>query len=96
MSRDVHLIDKSGEDDTVWSLENLSTLKWLEGHVSGAERAMAYLLEKSSKVFLDGDTKKAEILRDIAGEIKTKVVPELKSKILHHQEYYPAKVEPDG
>lgn len=95
MSRDAYLIDKSGEDDTVWSLDNLSTLKWLEGHVPGVEYAAGYLTERASKVFLDGDTKKAEIYRDMANEILAKLVPELRAKAKKHAVDYPEKVEAD-
>lgn len=95
MSRDVHLVDKSGEDATVWSLDNLATQKWLEGHAPGAEYAAAYLTDRASKVFLDGDTKKAEIYRDMAKEILAKLLPELRAKAKKHAEDYPSEVEPD-
>lgn len=61
MSRDTILKAASRErdDGTRWSLDNLATQKWLDGHAPGAERAVGWLVDEATRLFKDGDDQAA-------------------------------------
>ena len=91
MSRDAILVDE--ETGEKFSFETLSTQKWLDGHVQGAERAVKWLAELATERFQHAKDEEAKLLRDVAVKMQNTLVPLLKKEAREHAEEYPFRVE---
>jgi len=92
MSRDTIVKDDQGKQ---YSLDNLSTQRWLEGQEHGVEIAAKFIKDKSLEAFGRSQDKEALMLRGLADEIVKKLIPELKSKSKQHKERFPIEVKDD-
>lgn len=86
MSKDVELKDTDGN---AWSLENLSTQRWLEGQAPGAEAVIAWLNERAVTLFREGQDEAAVFLRDLVPEARREVLSRLKLAAEKHAQDFP-------
>lgn len=89
MSRDTILTDGDGKK---YSFDNLGTQHWLEGHVPGMDRAVAYLKAKAVDLFREGKDAEAVELRQLADQLKAEIGPELHRAIAEHRRDYPIEI----
>ncbi len=89
-----HDFEFSDEDGQLWSFDNLSTQRYLEGHAPGVEAAAVYLQKKAVDLFMKGKDEEARMLRELAKEIVKEVVPELRRHAEQHEKEFPPKVRP--
>jgi hypothetical protein len=90
MSRDVTLTDPDGGK---WSLENLSTQRWLEGHAPGAEAVIAWMHEEAVRLFRERKDEQAKMVRDLAGKASAAMVGDLRIRAQRHAEEHPFRIE---
>lgn len=89
MSRDTILRD---DDGNRWSMDNISNHSYMLGHVAGAERVAVWLEAIAVEMFRDRDDKGAVAMREIADQVRAKIVPELREAAAKHKADYPAKL----
>lgn len=89
MSRDTILRD---EDGNRWSLDNLSTQKWLEGHAPGAKKVSEWLREKAVELFTRGEDKAAIEMRTLAEDVLTRLIPEFQKYAERHAQEFPSQL----
>jgi hypothetical protein len=87
VSQDTELRDAEGNK---WSLDNLCTQHWLEGHAPGAEAAGAYLNDVAVMLFREGKDAEAVVIRELAKKMIAVLVPKLKAKAAEHRVDYPS------
>ena len=90
MSRETLL--KDGEGHT-WSLDNLSTQKWLDGHYSGLDDCCAYLEKKATQLFAQRQRDEAVKLQNLADELKKELRPAMVKRAKDHKHEFPSKVK---
>lgn len=76
------------EDGTLYDLDNLSTQRWLEGHVPGAETAAGWLRQQAVKLFEAGDDEQAVFLRDMANKMLVDLIPKLRIAAATHDKEF--------
>lgn len=89
MSRDMKL---TGDDGSHWSLENLCTQKWLEGHSEGAKTVTAWLIDRAVQAFRVGKDEDARFLRALADLVMKEVVPNLQERAKEHAREHPERL----
>ena len=67
-------------DGTRYSLDNLATQKWLDGHVPGAEVIAGYLRGQAAEKFTAGRDGEAMLLRQLADHIRDKIIPAMEER----------------
>lgn len=72
MSRDVIL---TGEDGDTYSLDNLATQKWLNGHFSGLDQCCEWLDRKAAALFGQRKRDEAVALQNLSDELKQQLRP---------------------
>jgi hypothetical protein len=90
MSRDVLL---RGDDKHVYSLDNLSTQKWLNGHYSGLDQCCEYLERKATQLFAQRQRDKAIELQNLADELKRELRPLMIARAEEHEREFPSEVK---
>jgi hypothetical protein len=90
MSRDTPL---KAPDGSRYSMDNLATQKWLNGHIPGAEQAIGWLKEEAVSLFRQGDTIKAIYLQGLAKRLADEVLPGLIKNREIHERDYPYEIE---
>ncbi|HTG95765.1 MAG TPA: hypothetical protein VL866_24405 [Pyrinomonadaceae bacterium] len=90
MSRETLLKDDDGE---VYSLDNLATQKWLDGHYSGLDDCCAYLEKKATQLFSQRQRDKAVELQNLADELKKELRPAMVKRAKEHEVEFPSKVK---
>lgn len=89
MGRDWIATDDEGEIN----VDYLSSQKWLEGHLTGAQAVVAYLRKESARIFAQGDDDaKAVFLRDVCGDIVRVVYGELGQAAVTHALTHPFRI----
>jgi DNA-binding GntR family transcriptional regulator len=86
MSRDTIL---KASDGTRYSLDNLATQKWLDGHAPGAERVAGWLTGQAIEAFRAGRDDEASLLRRLAARIQEELIPQLRQKAKDHEIAHP-------
>lgn len=89
MSSDTILTDPDGGK---WSLDNLSTQKWLEGRVACVQDIVTALNSLAGEAFGRQQDERAKWLRQIANEIEEKHLPELQRSVERHKRDYPSRL----
>ena len=87
MSRDAILTDADG---VRYSFDHLTIEHWLRGHVSGAEAAVAWLIEQGVEHFRAGRIDRATELHRLALQLKAAVIPPLEARVREHERAYPS------
>lgn len=90
MSRETFLKDEDGE---VYSLDNLATQKWLDGHYSGLDQCCVYLERKATELFAQRQRDKAVELQNLADELKKELRPQMVRRAEEHEREFPSKVK---
>jgi hypothetical protein len=93
MSRDTVLKDAEGN---VYSLDNLSTQKWLEGHYSGLDQCCQWLELRANELFSQRAHEKALYLQGLADQLKQKLRPEMVKRAKEHEKEFPPELERTG
>ena len=86
MSSDTILRDPEGRE---YSLDNLSTQRWLDGHEPGLDLAAGWLREKAVGLFRQGRDEEATRLRKMADEMQAEISASLRARCADHQREYP-------
>jgi hypothetical protein len=89
MSRDHVLVC---DDNSLYSMDNLCTEKWLRGQVVGANEVIDWFLEYAVELFRKGKVAEATALRKLAVEAHDDVVPKLEARAADHERDYPARI----
>ena len=89
MSRDTLLKEVDG--DLYYSYDNLRTQGYLDGHVSGAEAAIGFVMNRAVSEFKAGREETAIQLRRLAQAISDAVIPDLRERANVHSHQYPAE-----
>lgn len=90
MSRDTLLKDDDGH---VYSLDNLGTQKWLDGHYSGLDQCCEYLEQKATQLFAQRQRNKAVELQNLADELKKELRPAMVKRAKEHEREFPPEVK---
>ena len=77
------------DDEGALDMDNLSTQRWLDGHVPGAEAASNWLHSEAVTLFQRGDDKNAALLRDVAVRMLKEVTEKLEVNIKRHEREHP-------
>jgi hypothetical protein len=93
MSREILLKDNEGH---TWSLDNLSTQKWLDGHYSGLDQCCAYLEQKATKLFTERQRDKAIELQNLSDELKRELRQQMVKRAKEHEREFPSEVKGDN
>lgn len=91
MSSDTILRDPEGRE---YSLDNLSTQRWLDGHEPGLDLAASWLRERAVEYFRQGKDEEATRQRKMADEMQEEISTSLRLRCAVHQREYPS-VLPD-
>lgn len=86
MSRDTILKDEEGN---LYSFDNLSTQRWLEGHLPGVELAVGLIRDRALKAFAAKKDTEAIALRNLADEILAELTPKVKLRAAEHEKNHP-------
>jgi hypothetical protein len=100
MSSDTILVAEEGQRHSGtgqrWSMDNLCSQKWLDGHVSGAKQVAHWLVhERATQLFRDGKDDEARIVRDLAKLVLANIVPELERAAQQHKLDHPSELPPE-
>ncbi len=87
---DAILTDESGAS---YSLENIKTQGWLDGHVSGLDAAVNWLGDRAVSLFRDGKYDDAKALRDMAGDMDRALRPGMEDRARRHEREFPMQIE---
>ena len=90
MSRDTLLKDEQGN---VYSMDNLATQKWLDGHYSGLDQCCLWLENKAAMLFAQRKREQAIELQNLADELKRELKPEMVKRAQEHRVEFPAELE---
>lgn len=86
MSRDTLLTDEEGNE---YSLDNLATQKWLEGHFSGLDECCNWLEIRANDLFKQRAHDKALYLQGLSDQLKQKLRPEMVKRATEHEKDHP-------
>lgn len=81
-------------DGKRYSLDNLATQKWLDGHVPGAEQVEGWLRHEAGERFKNGRDDEASMLRRLADHVRDKIAPEMRRKAENFELEHPFELEP--
>jgi len=91
MSKDAILRDHDG---TLYSYDNLTTLSWLNGHLSGLKEVAVYLGDLACEMFRNGQDKDAVVLRNLAKNVIDVLGPRMQGRAAKHEAEHPVVVKP--
>lgn len=80
------------EEGTTYSLDNLATQKWLEGHYSGLDQCRNWLEQKATALFSQRKRDKATELQDLADELKRELRPLMVKRAEEHEKEFPSVI----
>jgi hypothetical protein len=89
MSRETLLKDNEGN---VWSLDNLATQKWLDGHYSGLDQCCKWLELRANELFSQRAHDKALYLQGLADQLKQNLRPEMVKRAKEHEQEFPPQL----
>lgn len=89
MSRDYIL---TAEDGTRYSLDNLSTQKWLDGHYSGLDQCCEWLNDRANSLFASRETDAAIALQRLSDDMRQELRPKMIKRADEHRREYPPEV----
>lgn len=92
MSKDSILRSENG---TRYSMDNLSTSKWLNGQATGAEKAVVWLRQQAVEKFNAGKDADAVLLRSTADKMAKELVPALTGDARQFENDHPCIVSGD-
>jgi hypothetical protein len=90
VSRDSLLKDENG---IIYSLESLSTQKWLEGHYSGLDQCCQWLDQRATLLFNERKRDDAIRLQNLVDEMKRDLRPKMVKRAEEHEREFPSQVE---
>lgn len=90
MSRDTILKDADGG---TYSLDNLATQKWLEGHYSGLDECCGWLEEKATMLFRARKREQAIEMQSLADELRRDLRPLMIRRAEEHEREFPYEVK---
>ena len=90
MSRETLIRDSNGD---VYSLDNLSTQKWLDGHWSGLDQCCLWLEQKATELFGQRKREQAVELQNLADEMKKELRPQMIERAAEHAKDFPSQLE---
>jgi hypothetical protein len=90
MSRDLLLTDKETGD--VYSFSNLSTQKWLEGHYSGLDGCVGWLMSESVELFKHRKDQEALAVRRLADRMKEALESAMRKRAKEHEIEFPTLI----
>jgi len=90
MSSDTVLKDSHGN---VYSLDNLATQKWLEGHYSGLDECCGWLEEKATLLFRMRKREQAVEMQSLADDLRRDLRPQMIKRAEEHEAEFPPKLE---
>ena len=90
MSRETLVKDDEGN---IWSLDNLSTQKWLNGHYSGLDQCFEWIERKAADLFAKRQRDKAIELQNLADELKRELRPLMVKRAEEHERDFPSEVK---
>lgn len=77
----------------VYSMDNLGTQKWLDGHYSGLDQCCLWLEEKATALFAQRKREQAIELQNLADEMRKELKPEMVKRAQEHRAQHPAELE---
>lgn len=86
MSRDTVLKDAEG---TAYSMDNLATQKWLEGHYSGLDECCGWLEEKATALFRARKREQAIEMQSLADELRGDLRLRMIKRAEEHERDFP-------
>jgi len=90
MSRDTILTDSEGDR---YSYDNIRTLGFLVGHMSGLDAAVDFLKKRAVALFSNGKDEEAKTLRNLADEMKRELRPGMEANVDRHEKDHPACID---
>ncbi len=90
MSQDTLLKDTHGN---VYSMDNLATQKWLEGHYSGLDQCCEWLEQRATVLFNERRLDQAVTLQKLADEMKSDLEPQMIARAQEHEKEYPSQLK---
>ena len=93
MSRETILTDDEGNK---YSLDNLATQKWLDGHYSGLDDCCAWLDQKATALFSQRKRQQATEMQELADEMKKELRPKMVKRATEHEAEYPWRLTTEG
>lgn len=89
MSRDRIL---TGDDGARYSLDNIRTQGWLNGHYGGLDDAVNWLREQAVALFRDGKDEQAVALRKLAERMGAALQPKMRLRAEEHERDFPMRL----
>lgn len=90
MSRETLLRD---DDGSVYSLDNLATQKWLEGHYAGLDECKGWLEEKAIKLFQERRREEANAMQALADEMNSDLRLTMIKRAEEHERKFPSQIQ---
>lgn len=81
------------ESDVRYSLDNIRTQGWLNGHASGLTSAVEWLKERAVVLFREGKDEPARDLRRLADDMDRALRPVMEQRAKRHAVEFPAVIE---
>lgn len=79
------------DDGVIYSIDNLSTQKWLEGQPVGLDACVNWINEKAAQLFIQRQTSESLAMQSLADELKETLRPALEERAKTHKVEFPSQ-----